>query len=326
MAMGKPIVTFSVGFGRLLEEGVEALKTHTDSAQELASQLARLLRDPALCQRLGVNARRKAAALFNWRENTIGLLRWYTQMCEHARTQTVAAAAWRDVPHSEVSRARFALSKAPIQELRVNILVVGSSPRAVRLAGAFAQDAAAHSVYPAAYSVRRSDMLPAAFLNAERPSVIVLSDVVAPVVATSVANVDMTTEVVTTGVMDAAHFLARVCVWESEGQVLPAAPAHGYDFLLRGDADDPAVLMLLVAEISNMAWQPKPLRGGAPPAKPTRAPIVIPAATVQPVNAAAPAPRYRNRLSYLLAEAARNYEVGGWRLLAKHTLRYLRHQ
>jgi glycosyltransferase involved in cell wall biosynthesis len=367
MAMGKPIVTFSVGFGRLLEDGVEALKTHTDSAEELAQQLARLLRNPALCQRLGANARRKAAQLFNWRENTIGLLRWYAQMCEHARTQP--AAAWRDVPHSEVSRARFALSKAPMPELRVNILVVGSAPRAARLAAALAQDAAAHSIYPAAFSVRRSDTLPAAFPNPERPSVIVLSEVVAPVVATEVASADMTTEVVTTppvvatsvtsanmttevvttppvvatsvanadmttkvvttvsvGSVDAARYLARVCVWEAEGQELPAAPAHGYDFLLRGDADDPAALMRLVAEISNMAWQPKPLRAAAPLAEPNRAPIAVPAATAPPANAAAPVPRYRNRLSYLLAEAARNYEAGGWRLLAKHTLHFLRHQ
>src|SRR5262249_46812472 len=61
MAMGKPIITFSVGFGQELEDGEEVLKTYTESSAELRDLIKCLLLDRELCGRLGANARRKAA-------------------------------------------------------------------------------------------------------------------------------------------------------------------------------------------------------------------------------------------------------------------------
>lgn len=80
MAMGKPVITFSAGIGREFEDGVEALKTTTGEPPELAEKIEQVLDDPALTDKLGRGARRKAEQLFDWQRNTQGLITIYEQV------------------------------------------------------------------------------------------------------------------------------------------------------------------------------------------------------------------------------------------------------
>ena len=74
---GTPTITFAVGFGELLEDGVEVLKTHGDQPSELADRLAALLDDPALAERLARGGPAAAARLFDPATNTDALVEHY---------------------------------------------------------------------------------------------------------------------------------------------------------------------------------------------------------------------------------------------------------
>jgi hypothetical protein len=80
LAMGKPVVTFDVGVGELLQEGRDALFTRTGEPSELAAQIDKILQDPALAVRLGQGARQRAEELFSWDRNTDDLARFYEQI------------------------------------------------------------------------------------------------------------------------------------------------------------------------------------------------------------------------------------------------------
>lgn len=75
---GTPTITFAVGFGELLEDGVEVLKTHTDSPEELADRICGVLDDPALAARLAAGGPAAAQRLFDPARNAAGLAAFYS--------------------------------------------------------------------------------------------------------------------------------------------------------------------------------------------------------------------------------------------------------
>jgi glycosyltransferase involved in cell wall biosynthesis len=74
---GTPTITFAVGFGELLEDGIEVLKTHTDSPGELADRICAVLEDPALAARLAEGGRVAARRLFDPGRNAARLVEFY---------------------------------------------------------------------------------------------------------------------------------------------------------------------------------------------------------------------------------------------------------
>jgi glycosyltransferase involved in cell wall biosynthesis len=74
---GTPTITFAVGFGELLEDRVEALKTYTGDPAELADRIVEVLDDPELRDRLAAGGRVAASRLFDPRRNTDALLAHY---------------------------------------------------------------------------------------------------------------------------------------------------------------------------------------------------------------------------------------------------------
>jgi glycosyltransferase involved in cell wall biosynthesis len=77
LASGTPTVTFGVGFGELLEDGVEVLKTRGSEPAELADKLMALIDDPELAERIGRGGRAAAQRLFDPVANTDALLAHY---------------------------------------------------------------------------------------------------------------------------------------------------------------------------------------------------------------------------------------------------------
>jgi len=77
LASGRPTVTFATGFGELLEDRKEVLKTHTGDPGELADRIAELLGDSGLRQTLAANGPLAAARFFDARRNTNALLVHY---------------------------------------------------------------------------------------------------------------------------------------------------------------------------------------------------------------------------------------------------------
>ena len=74
---GTPTVSFGIGFGELLEDRVEVLKTHTGDPSELADRLAELLGDPQLRATLAAGGPAAAARLFDPVANVDALLDVY---------------------------------------------------------------------------------------------------------------------------------------------------------------------------------------------------------------------------------------------------------
>jgi glycosyltransferase involved in cell wall biosynthesis len=76
---GTPTITFGVGFGELLEDRVEVLKTRTDDPCELAERIAELLDDAELRAMLAEGGPRAARRLFDPEANTEALLAHYRE-------------------------------------------------------------------------------------------------------------------------------------------------------------------------------------------------------------------------------------------------------
>jgi glycosyltransferase involved in cell wall biosynthesis len=74
---GTPTVTFAVGFGELLEDGRDVLKTQTAEPTELADRIVALLTDPDLAARVGEGGALAAARLFDPVANTEALVGHY---------------------------------------------------------------------------------------------------------------------------------------------------------------------------------------------------------------------------------------------------------
>lgn len=77
LASGSPTVTYGAGFGELLEDRVEVLKTHTSQASELATRIGEVLDDPELRATLAEGGPRAAARLFDPERNVGRLVEHY---------------------------------------------------------------------------------------------------------------------------------------------------------------------------------------------------------------------------------------------------------
>lgn len=81
---GTPTVTFATGFGELLEDRTEVLKTHGAEPRELADRVAELLDDRVLAERVAAGGRAAAERLFD-PERNVG------QLARHLREAITAA-------------------------------------------------------------------------------------------------------------------------------------------------------------------------------------------------------------------------------------------
>jgi len=77
LASGTPTITLASGFGELLEDRREALKTHTGDPAELADRVVEVLTDAELRERLGRGARTAAQRFFDPETNAATLINHY---------------------------------------------------------------------------------------------------------------------------------------------------------------------------------------------------------------------------------------------------------
>lgn len=78
LAMGKPVITFQNGIGRVFRDGAQVLK-HDGTPQDIASKVTALLQNPQLAETLGRRARQVAEKLFDWKSNSRHLVHIYEQ-------------------------------------------------------------------------------------------------------------------------------------------------------------------------------------------------------------------------------------------------------
>lgn len=82
LASGTPTITFAAGFGELLTDRQEVLKTHTGDPSELADRIVELLEDEALRTTLSRGGPAAAERLFNPETNTEALIAHYRSCLE----------------------------------------------------------------------------------------------------------------------------------------------------------------------------------------------------------------------------------------------------
>lgn len=82
LASGTPTITFAFGAGELLEDGVEALLTHSDSADELAEQIVIAVSDDVVGARLAEGGPAAARRLFDPSTNAELLVDHYRNVLE----------------------------------------------------------------------------------------------------------------------------------------------------------------------------------------------------------------------------------------------------
>jgi len=80
LASGTPTVTFATGFGEMLQDRIEVLKTHGPSPQELADRIAEVLADQGLASVLSAGGPRAAERLFDRDRNTGALIAYYERV------------------------------------------------------------------------------------------------------------------------------------------------------------------------------------------------------------------------------------------------------
>jgi len=81
-AMGKPIIMFSAGIGKVLADRKEVLKLYRGDATELAERIEELIINEALKQELTFGARRVAEEMFDWQKNAQVLLQLYKEITQ----------------------------------------------------------------------------------------------------------------------------------------------------------------------------------------------------------------------------------------------------
>ncbi len=85
MAAGRPIVASNIdGYRGVLEDGREGLLIQPENEQLLANALIRLLKDPALCERMGRQGQAKAAD-YDWPKVAQQVLDYYRELLEKKR-------------------------------------------------------------------------------------------------------------------------------------------------------------------------------------------------------------------------------------------------
>ncbi|MBA2506897.1 MAG: glycosyltransferase, partial [Thermoleophilaceae bacterium] len=82
LASGTPTVTFAVGSGKLLEDRVEVLKTHSPGPAELADRVEEVLASPDLEATLREGGPAAARRLFDTERNTRAMIEHYRTVAE----------------------------------------------------------------------------------------------------------------------------------------------------------------------------------------------------------------------------------------------------
>lgn len=103
LASGSPTITFAVGFGTMLRDRVEVLKTHGPTPDELADRIGELLTDTNLAAALRVGGPQAAKRLFDRDRNTEALISYYRHVLVQAetapRTETIVSERCETSPH-----------------------------------------------------------------------------------------------------------------------------------------------------------------------------------------------------------------------------------
>lgn len=84
MAVGRPMLIADHGFGRELEQGSEVEKVESESPQEIGDAMRRLLDASSRWPEMGERLRKKSQRLFDWGDNTAGLVDFYEQVLRTA--------------------------------------------------------------------------------------------------------------------------------------------------------------------------------------------------------------------------------------------------
>lgn len=82
LALGRPVILPATNIGLRMRDGEDALLLRRGDGSEIADQIERLLDDPKLAKKLGVNGRLFAIKELNWERNCEKLLKFYDQSLE----------------------------------------------------------------------------------------------------------------------------------------------------------------------------------------------------------------------------------------------------
>ena len=79
-ALGRPVVLPRTNIGLLMQDRVNAILMERGDAAEITACIERLINDPALANRVGMEGRRFALAHFDWARSAEGLASFYRQV------------------------------------------------------------------------------------------------------------------------------------------------------------------------------------------------------------------------------------------------------
>lgn len=93
-AMGRPVVTPDVNIGHLLRDGVDAVLTHSGTAQEIAEKCMALFADPQQAEKIGLAGRKFAEKHFDVKLQALRLEAAYDTACARFDA-SIAAQVWQ---------------------------------------------------------------------------------------------------------------------------------------------------------------------------------------------------------------------------------------
>jgi glycosyltransferase involved in cell wall biosynthesis len=94
LAMGRPVVMPDVNIAHLFEDGVNAVLTHTGSAEEIAAKCIELFSDPQQAERIGQGGRKFAEQYFDLKTQAKRLENVYDIACDNFNPK-IAKEIWR---------------------------------------------------------------------------------------------------------------------------------------------------------------------------------------------------------------------------------------
>ena len=100
LAMGRPVLMPDVNIAHLFRDGVDAMLTHTGTAQEIAAKCIELFLDPQWAQVVGEAGRRFAEKNFDIRLQAIRMEAAYQKACANFDA-TIAAQVWQGAPQGD---------------------------------------------------------------------------------------------------------------------------------------------------------------------------------------------------------------------------------
>lgn len=93
-AMGRPVVTPDVNIGHLLRDGVDAVLTHSGTAEEIAEKCMALFADPQQAEKIGRAGRKFAEKHFDVKLQSLRLEAAYATACARFNA-SIAAQVWQ---------------------------------------------------------------------------------------------------------------------------------------------------------------------------------------------------------------------------------------